>query len=306
MDFHHEPVLLGEVLESLRPKPGGRYLDATVGLGGHAEALLEASGPDGTLVGLDRDPQALEASAKRLARFGPRVVLRQGSFAELGRLAPGPFDGLLMDLGVSSLQLDRPERGFSFRAEGPLDMRMDPGAALTAADWLNRAEEGEIVQALFKLGEEPQARRVARAIVQARQAAPLESTTQVAALVESALGGRRGKRTHPATRTFQALRLVVNRELEALQKALPQALQVLASGGRMAVISFHSLEDRLVKEFMALESRDCICEPGLPACRCGHQASLRKVTGKPRVPGQEESDRNPRSRSAKLRVAEKL
>jgi 16S rRNA (cytosine1402-N4)-methyltransferase len=307
-DAPHIPVLLDEVISFLQPGPGKQWLDGTVGLGGHAFRLLEAS-PESRLLGLDRDAQALEVSRQRLTGFGDRAVLRQGSFKDMKDLAQGflpvgrpGFDGILMDLGVSSLQLDEPGRGFSFQADGPLDMRLDASAGSSAAQWLDQISEEELVRVLFQFGEEPQARRIARALLKAR---PLRSTLQAAEVVSQAVGGRRGKPRHPATRTFQAIRMAVNGELAALEAALPQAVDLLAPGGRLAVISFHSLEDRRVKEFFVRESTDCLCAPDIPVCVCGHKASLKRVTGKPVTASGEENGRNPRARSAKLRVAER-
>ncbi len=306
----HVPVMLREVLEALSPGPGARWLDATLGLGGHAGALLRASGQGARLLGLDRDPASLRRAGERLKPFGGAVELRHGNFSDMDSLAAGfleagsaGFDGVLMDLGVSSPQLDEAQRGFSFQKDGPLDMRMDPGGGLSAAQWLESADEEELVRTLRELGEEREARRVARAI---RRALPLRTTLELAGVVSRALGGRRGSRIHPATRTFQALRMAVNRELESVREALPKALALLKPGGRLAVISFHSLEDRAVKEFLARESRDCLCPPEIPFCRCGHKASLVPAGRKPRTAAPEELEANPRARSAKLRAARKI
>jgi len=304
-DVVHIPVLLQATLTYLRVRPGGTYVDATVGGGGHAEAILSATAPDGRLLGLDLDPEALEVARRRLAPFGERVVLRHGSFALLATLAAdfAPADGILLDLGLSSLQLADPVRGFSFSQEGPLDMRFDPDAGgPTAADLVNDLSVKELTEILYRYGEERQARRIAEAIVAAR---PIRSTRHLAEVVAAAVGrGRR--RIHPATRTFQALRIAVNDELGALQVALPQALDLLAPGGRLVVISFHSLEDRIVKRFLRQEARDCICPPESPACTCGHRARLRVLTRKPVRPTPEEVVQNPRSRSARLRAAERI
>ncbi len=300
----HVPVLLQSALSFLQVRPGGVYLDGTVGGGGHAEAILESSAPDGRLLGLDRDPAALEAAGRRLARFGGRAVLRHGSFAALAQLAEGfaPADGILLDLGLSSLQLADPARGFAFSQEGPLDMRFDPTApGPTAADLVNSLSVKELAGLLYRYGEERQARRIAEAIVAAR---PLGTTRQLAEVVERAVG--RPERIHPATRTFQALRIAVNGELEALEAALPQALDLLRPGGRLVVISFHSLEDRIVKRFLQREARDCICPPEAPICTCGHKARLRPLTRRPVRPEPAEVEANPRARSARLRAAERL
>lgn len=301
----HRPVLYEQVLTWLAPAPGGVYIDATVGLGGHAAGMLEASAPTGRLLGLDADAQALALTRERLASFGARLTLLQGRHADLQRLAEGQgfaqADGLLLDLGVSSLQLDDPQRGFSFRQEGPLDMRLGADGKLTAEEIVNTWPERELSQIIFTYGEERYARRVARAICARR---PLRTTLALAEVVASAVPTR--ERIHPATRTFQALRIIVNDELASLEAALPQAVALLRPRGRLVVIAFHSLEDRLVKQFIARESRDCICPPGLPVCACGHRATLRALTRKPLRPDEAEIEMNPRSRSARLRVAERL
>ena len=299
----HIPVLLQAVLSFLQVRPGGIYIDGTVGGGGHAAALLEASAPDGRLLGLDRDPAALEAAQERLALYGGRVTLRRGSFADLIPLAQDfiPADGILLDLGLSSLQLADPARGFSFSQDGPLDMRFDPEDEVTAADLVNTLSVRELTDLLYRYGEERQARRIAEAIVAAR---PIYRTAELAALIERTVG--RWERIHPATRTFQALRIAVNRELEALEAALPQALEALRPGGRLVIISFHSLEDRIVKQFLHRESRDCICPPEIPVCVCGHRAQVRVLTPKPVRPDAAEVAANPRARSARPRAAEKV
>jgi 16S rRNA (cytosine1402-N4)-methyltransferase len=302
----HQPVLYHEVLEALRPRPGARYLDGTVGLGGHARGILLASSPSGKLVGLDVDSQALEVANERLAEFADRVILRDGSYGEmaqhLGAIGWAHVDGILLDLGASSLQFDNPERGFSFQKEGPLDMRFDTSSSLKADEMVNTWLEPDLADILFRYGEEPKSRQIARAIVKAR---PLHSTVQLAEVVAKAIGGRRGS-IHPATRSFQALRIAVNDELGTLEAALPQAVSALEPGGRLAVISFHSLEDRTVKLFFRQESRDCICPPGQIVCTCGHKASITEITRKPIRPAETEVESNPRARSARLRVAEKL
>ncbi len=299
----HIPVLLQAVLYFLQVRPGGIYIDGTIGGGGHAAAILAASAPDGRLLGLDRDPAALEVARERLASYGDRAVLRRGSFADLISLAEGfiPADGVLLDLGLSSLQLADPARGFSFSQDGPLDMRFDPSEGPTAADLVNTLSVRELTDLLYRYGEEKQARRIAEAIVAAR---PLHRTAELATLIERTVGRR--ERIHPATRTFQALRIAVNRELEALEAALPQALEALRPGGRLVVISFHSLEDRIVKQFLHREARDCICPPEIPVCVCGHRAQVRVLTPKPVRPDAAEIAANPRARSARLRGGEKL
>ncbi len=302
----HVPVLYNVVLSALRPAPGCRLLDGTVGAGGHAWGLLEASAPDGELLGLDRDPAALRIAAERLSPFGARAHLRQATFAELRAAIEAEgwnqVDAVLLDLGMSSMQVDDPQRGFSFQQNGPLDMRFDPSAPETAADLVNNLQAGELADLLIRFGEEPRARRVAQAIVAAR---PINTTRELADIVARA-AGYKGGRTHPATRTFQALRIAVNDELEAVEQGLEQAVSSLQPGGRLAVISFHSLEDRAVKQFMRRESTDCLCPPRQPACTCGHVASLKEINRSPIRPEDDEVRQNPRARSARLRVAERL
>lgn len=301
----HVPVLLKEAVAALRPRPGGKYVDATVGLGGHAGALLAAAGPEVHLLGLDADPQALAGARGTLEPYGDAVLLVEANFRYLSEVAEqlefSQVDGLLLDLGVSTLQLQGLGRGFSFLRDEELDMRFSPAQRLTAADMVNTCPEQALADLIFRYGEEPRARRIARRIVASRS---VRTTGQLADIVAAATG-RRG-RTHPATRTFQALRIAVNDELAALRDVLPQALSLLAPSGRLAIISFHSLEDRIVKEFYTTESRDCICPPTMPLCVCGHVARLRVITRRPLRPSLEEIAINPHSRSAKLRVAEKL
>ena len=302
----HEPVLLAEVLAGLAPTSGRDYLDGTVGGGGHAEAILEQSAPGGRLLGLDRDPAAVERASARLSRFGARARVVHARFDRLAEEADragfARFHGVLLDLGISSDQLDDPLRGLSFSADGPLDMRMDPSTGPTAADLVNSMPESDLADLIFRLGEEPRSRRIARAVCRAR---PITTTRELASLVAGA-SGYRGGRTHPATRTFQALRLAVNEELDVLERALPLAVARLTAAGRIAVISFHSLEDRVVKQTFRRLASDCVCPPGIPECRCGHVASLEVITRRPITPTPEEVARNPRARSAKLRVAARL
>ena len=305
-EIPHQPVLYQEIIHALQPQQGGFYVDGTVGAGGHAWGLLQASAPDGRLLGLDIDPQALKIARERLSEFGERAVLRQASFLsieeQLAKLDWPAVDGIVLDLGVSSMQLDTPQRGFSFLVDAPLDMRFDPNNDLTAEKLLNTASEKELADILYLYGEERRAYQVARAIVQAR---PLHTTQELAKVVAKAThSGHAGM--HPATRTFQALRIAVNNELETVEAALPESLAALRSGGRLAVIAFHSLEDRLVKQFFRRESKDCICPPRQPVCTCGHKAILREITRHPIRPEEAEIKRNPRARSARLRVAEKL
>jgi 16S rRNA (cytosine1402-N4)-methyltransferase len=313
----HRPVLYHEIIHALQPTRGSFYVDCTLGAGGHAWGILQASSPDGLLLGMDVDPQALELARQRLSIFGPRVFIRQASYVTLSEqlksLGWQAVHGVMMDLGLSSMQLDMSERGFSFLTDAPLDMRFDPEQPVKASDLVNTLSEAELARLLYEYGEEHHARKIARAIIQAR---PLSTTGELARIVAGAmrLDKRFGHknipadrgRLHPATRTFQALRIAVNRELEALQMILPQAVSVLEPGGRLAVISFHSLEDRIVKQYFRRESRDCICPPGQPVCTCGHHATVVEVTRHPIRPQPDEVEQNPRSRSARLRVAEKL
>jgi 16S rRNA (cytosine1402-N4)-methyltransferase len=302
----HTPVLYQQVLSALRPSAGSRYIDGTLGAGGHAFGVLEASSPDGSLLGIDRDSEALKQAVSRLIVFGDRALLRQGSFAAMRSLAEAEgwtnVHGVLLDLGLSSMQLADPSRGFSFQHDGPLDMRFDRSQPFSAADLVNHASERDLIDVLARFGEEPRARRIARAIVAAR---PLTSTTELANVVAGSLGGRRS-RIHPATRTFQALRIAVNDELTTLETGLEQAVDLLGPGSRVVVIAFHSLEDRIVKAFFRAESRDCVCPPEQLKCTCEHRARLKTITPRPIRPTEEEVAANPRSRSARMRVAERL
>jgi 16S rRNA (cytosine1402-N4)-methyltransferase len=304
--MQHVPVLFQEVLDILNPIPGGFYLDGTLGAGGHSRGILERSSPDGQVVGFDRDPQALAVAKGNLADFGDRIIAIQDSYQNfrsyLNNLNWHTVDGILLDLGLSSMQLDQPERGFSFREAGPLDMRFDPGQALTAADLVNGLPREELADLLFKYGDEKQSWKIADAIIANR---PLVSTQDLAELIKKVTRNRK-TRIHPATRTFQALRIAVNGELDALEAFLPRALEALKPGGRLAIIAFHSLEDRIVKNFFRRESTDCLCPPEVPQCVCGHQAQLKVLTRRPIQPVEEEISRNPRARSAKLRAAEKI
>lgn len=306
----HQPVLYQTVLEMLNVQPGGRYIDGTLGAGGHSYGILHQGAPDAQLLGLDRDPQALALAGERLAGFGERAHLRQASYVEMDAQAEAlgwtAADGILLDLGLSSMQLDQPERGFSFREAGPLDMRFDPQAELSAADIVNHWRERDLADLIYQLGEERQSRQIARAIVTHR---PIQDTVALAELVAGVVRRPRkskGKSIHPATRTFQALRMAVNDELGAIEAALPKAIALLAPGGRLAVIAFHSLEDRLVKTIFRHEAQDCICPPEQVVCICGHVAQIRRVTTKPIQPDEAEIAANPRSRSARLRVVEKI
>lgn len=308
----HISVLLAEVLEFLAPGPGGRYLDGTLGLGGHSEAILERAGQGAELLGLDRDAVALERARARLSRFGDAARLVQAPYssfeAELDALGWDLLDGALLDLGVSSIQLDTAGRGFSFLSDGPLDMRMDPsGGAAPASQIVNKASAERLKEIIRDLGEEPMAGRIARAIVEARQDREIETTLELAAIVERAYPAkwRRTARNHPATRTFQALRMAVNRELEELEAFLARITDRLRVGGRVAIISFHSLEDRLVKRAFREEAKDCRCPRTQMICDCSGPR-LRLLTKKPVTPSEEEMAGNPRSRSAKLRAAERI
>ena len=290
----------------MQPHREGLYVDGTVGAGGHAWGILQVSSPDGQLLGLDVDPQALELAQAKLAIFGDRAILVRASYRTLlkqvANLGWRRVDGILLDLGLSSMQLDTGIRGFSFQTEAPLDMRFDPDGKVWAADLVNNLDENELAKLLFRFGQEQRSRQVARAIVRER---PIQTTTHLAQVVAGATrGGKSG--IHPATRTFQALRIAVNGELEALEEVLPQTLEALSPGGRLAVISFHSLEDRMVKQFMRTESKDCICPPRQPVCTCNHKATLRELTKKPVRPQDDEILNNSRSRSARLRVAERI
>jgi 16S rRNA (cytosine1402-N4)-methyltransferase len=311
-DFHR-PVLLAQCLELLDAAPGRLLVDATLGDGGHAEAILERTAPDGRLIALDRDPEALAIAAARLGRFGARVQLEHACFRDLGRvlarLAVGSVDGVLFDLGVSSRQLDTPARGFRFAdasaAETPLDMRMDPSAGETAAELLARASEAELERWFREYGELPGARRLARTLVRTREQKPLRSTADLLAALRAArVGG--GRRHHPATLVFQALRIVVNDELGALAEGLEAAIRALAPGGRLCVIAYHSLEDRLVKRTLEQEERGCVCPPRQPVCSCGRRPRVRRLTRRAVRPTEDELRTNPRARSARLRAAARL
>jgi 16S rRNA (cytosine1402-N4)-methyltransferase len=304
----HLPALSKESIDLLQPQPGGVFVDATLGGGGHARLLAEAIRPGGRLLGIDRDPAAIERCAFLLRVPEIEVALVQGDFGDLERLAGeagfGAVDGVLFDLGVSSFQLDAAERGFSFRNPGPLDMRMDPRAPVTAEQLLNRMDRRSLGRLIRQLGEERWAERIAEFIVRRR---PLRTTGDLAAAVEAAIPRRAWPpEVHPATRTFQAIRMAVNDELGALERGLKAATSLLRPGGRMAAISFHSLEDRLVKAHVAAESKDCSCPPQQPVCTCAHRATLRPVTRRPITPTPAEIRANPRVRSAKLRVAGRI
>ena len=302
----HTPVLYQNVLSNLNLRSGGRYIDGTVGAGGHAAGILEKSAPEGELLGFDRDPAALTIARSHLQPFGGRSILKHASYARMAEIASAQgwesVDGILLDLGLSSMQVDQAERGFSFLRDGPLDMRFDPTQGQSAEELVNSLREEDLREILWRFGDEPQARRIAEAIVAAR---PIHTTGKLAAVIASVASKTR-KSTHPATRSFQAIRMAVNNELEQLQQGLEQAVELLAPQGRIAVIAFHSLEDRLVKTFFRRESQDCLCPPEIPVCVCGHKARLKLITRRAIKPDEAESKRNPRSRSARLRVAEAL
>lgn len=307
--FAHASVLVREVADLLRPGPGRRYLDGTVGGGGHSEEILVGSHPDGKVLGLDRDDDAVRAARERLGRFGDRLIVRQAGFAEgrdiLAQIGWAAVDGVILDLGISSHQVDAPERGFSFRFDGPLDMRMDRRQALTAEEIVNGAEPGELERILREYGEEPRARRIVRSIVAAREKRPIQTTQELVTIIQAA--GRGGRREHhPATQVFQALRIAVNQELLQLETFLETGYEILLPRARMAVISFHSLEDRIVKRAFRKWSRACLCPPRVLRCVCGWSQKVALVTKKPMVPSADELRANPRARSAKLRAVERL
>ncbi len=331
----HQAVLVAESISLLVPTSGANFIDGTLGLAGHAGALLGASAPDGHLLGFDRDPKSIAIASKNLVRFTGRFRTVNRSFANLEEVVAAEHDfitpvaGILFDLGYSSAQLADLEKGLSFLVDAPLDMRLGGGDKntkpflpkkkkvftyqqlsdvrgdeLTAADLVNFLEERELAALLRRFGDEHEAGKIARQVVATRETAPITSTATLATIVMTVK--RRRQRIHAATQTFQALRIAVNRELEVLEQVLPQAVRVLAPGGRLAIISFHSLEDRIVKRFFRAESTDCICPPEFPECRCDHKASIKIITKKPVVPSEKEKQNNPRSRSAKLRVVEKI
>ena len=304
----HVPVLLDEVVAGLQPRPGGRFVDCTIGLGGHAAAILERISPSGRLLGIDADPNAIKISKDRFSNYGEAVTLVNDNFVNLDAICKEylfhPVDGILFDLGVSSLQLDTAERGFSFHLDAPLDMRFSPEQGLTASDIVNRFSEQELAKLIERYGEERHSRRIARYIAQNR---PITTTAELAQLVEQAsAASSRRSRIHPATRTFMALRIAVNSELQNLELALKQTPDLLRPGGRLTVISYHSLEDRIVKQFMRYAASSCVCPPGTIICRCGHVPTLKLISRKVIKPASLEIESNPRSRSSKLRIAERL
>lgn len=305
-EFPHVPVMLSSCMRLLDPVPGGSYADGTLGAGGHSEAVLKISAPDGILTAFDLDPEAIAIAAERLAPFGDRVRIIQDSYVNIGKYIPeNSLDGMIIDLGVSSMQLDRQERGFSFLQDGPLDMRFSPEQPVSAADIVNTWSEEDLADILWKYGEERKSRQIAAMICAERTNEPILTTGQLSETVVQAVG-RGHEKIHPATRTFQAIRIAVNEELKAVETVLPEALKALKSGGRLLVISFHSLEDRIVKNYFRTESRDCLCPPEQPVCLCGHRAILKELTRHPVTADEAEIAENPRARSAKLRAAVKL
>jgi len=302
----HIPVLVKETVEALAVQPGGRYIDCTVGGGGHAAAILKQSSPGGQLMGIDADPEAIKIARTRLKDYSDSILLLNENFVRLQEVCTQhdfhPVNGILFDLGLSSLQLNGSNRGFSFQSDALLDMRFSPTQEITAADIVNTSSEAELTRILRTYGEEAYSRQIARNIVRERL---IRTTLQLVQVIEKAVGGRRG-RIHPATRTFQALRIAVNYELEYLEAALKQAINLLGFGGRLVVLSYNSLEDRIVKQLMQREAKDCICSPGTPACICGHTACLKLINKRVIVPSVTEVMLNPRSRSAKLRAAERI
>jgi 16S rRNA (cytosine1402-N4)-methyltransferase len=307
----HTPVLVKEAVASLRCRQGGIYVDGTIGGAGHAHAVLEETAPDGMLIGIDKDGNALFEAEKRLGVFGSRVILVKGNFADIGNilanLSIDKVEGVLLDLGVSSHQLDMPERGFSFSQDAPLDMRMDQSCGTGAFTLVNTYHEEALAEIIWEFGEERMARVIARAIIAKRRLAPIETTTELAALVTSVMPSRMKRlKIHPATRTFQAIRIAVNHELDDLKRGIGGSIDMIKPGGRLSIISFHSLEDRIVKGAFALSAKHCTCPSDLPICVCAKQAQLKLITRKPITPGQAEMLANPRSRSAKLRTAERI
>ncbi|MEK6775356.1 MAG: 16S rRNA (cytosine(1402)-N(4))-methyltransferase RsmH [bacterium] len=311
MQTRHRPVMREESLSILDIRPGRVYVDATLGDGGHAEMMLKKSSPDGIIIGIDRDPEAIARASERFGPFRNRIQVIKGNFRDLcGLIREAGFDsvdGVLMDLGVSMIQVVTPSRGFSFMLDAPLDMRMNPEEPVpTAYDLVNGAGIDQLRKILVEYGEEKRWRSVASAILKAREKGPVRTTRELAGLIEKALPGARRYKIHPATRTFQALRIAVNDELNALREGLEGAVKILKSGGRLCVISFHSLEDRIVKQFFHALEKGCTCPPDIPVCACGKLPVLRRMTKKPVMASPQEVESNPWARSAKLRAAEKI
>lgn len=302
----HIPVMLEACMRLLEPKTGGYYGDGTLGAGGHSEAILKASAPDGKLIAFDLDPAAINIARNRLKDFGERVTIIQDSYISIGNYVPeNTLDGFMVDLGVSSMQLDNRERGFSFLQDGPLDMRFSPKQPVSAADIVNGWSRDELARILWEYGEENKSRRIADAICEEREKSRIETTGRLREIIARASGSGREKKD-PATRSFQAIRIAVNEELQAVTEVLPAALKALKPGGKLLAISFHSLEDRIVKNYFKRESKDCLCPPEQPVCTCGHKALLREITRHPIIADEAEIRINPRARSAKLRAAVKL
>lgn len=312
MEFQHQPVLLTQTLNSLNMRPGGLYLDGTLGGGGHTEAILQATEPDGRVIGLDQDDEALRAASHRLKPFGERFCPVRANFANIAQVLAAEgieaVDGVLLDIGVSSHQLDEPSRGFSYMQDGPLDMRMDRRSGKTAADLIAELSETELANIIYRYGEERFSRRIARQIVEQRSRQPFNSTKQLAELISAAIPAaqRRKEKQHPAKRTFQALRIAVNDELGVLERGLAAAFASLKPGGRLSVITFHSLEDRIVKTYFAGLAKGCECPPEFPVCVCGKTPQAKLLTRRPQTADEAELANNPRARSAKLRTIEKL
>jgi len=302
----HQPVLYNEIIHVIHPHMGCKYIDGTVGAGGHAWGILKASSPNGLLLGMDVDPHALAIAREKLGDFSDRCFLRHASYVsmreQMALLGWDSVDGILLDLGLSSMQLDQSSRGFSFRQDAPLDMRFDPQASVSAFEIVNQTTEKELADILYRFGEERKAKQLAKKIIKSR---PVKTTGELAKIVRQVIRGRRSG-IDPATRTFQAIRIAVNRELEQVEQVLPVAIDALAPGGRLAVIAFHSLEDRIVKRTFVRESKDCICPPEQPVCTCQHKAKIKLLTKHPIMPSEDEIRMNPRARSARLRVVERL
>lgn len=307
----HVPVLLKEVIDYLHPRSGGLYIDGTLGMGGHTSEILKRSSPDGRVIGIDRDTEALKIASARLQEFGARVFLMHGNFSDMGRIAHElgikEVDGILLDVGVSSLQIDTDIRGFSFLRDANLDMRMDTTCGLTAGDIVNNYSVEELQNILWKFGEEGYARRIVREIIKARELARIATTRELARIVERSIPRKDWPREiHPATKTFQALRIAVNDELASLERGLAEGISLLKAGGRFCIISFHSLEDRIVKNRFRDWENPCICPPSFPVCSCGEIKTVRVLTKKAVKALDDEITANPRARSARLRVAEKV
>lgn len=304
----HEPVLLKETINHLITDIHGTYVDCTLGGGGHFRHLINNVASDALVIGLDKDQEILCQTAATLQSSNIRLIASDFKYLQtvLEKENINLVDGIMIDLGVSSFQLDTPERGFSFHEDAPLDMRMDRQQAFTAEDIINDSSEQEISSILFKYGEEKYARSIARAVVKARSHQRIRTTFELVEIIRAGVPAKYARNKHPARKTFQAIRIAVNKELEALEMVLPQCMDVLKPGGRVAIISFHSLEDRMVKQFFQEESKTCLCPPGYPVCICGHQPRLRLVNRKPIIADEEEINRNPRARSAKLRVGERI